>query len=955
MANFLSKLFKPKWQNKSAEVRLEALQQLDPHNNEQREIIESLLLNDENPSVRQAALSKTSDPARVIVLYAKLNNADKPAAVEHLTKLSESLGLSLFDLIEDKTFLAQIIIATESPDEFLNSLARIQDEEALILIAQQAKLSRLRQAATELIESEECLDKVIETARSKDKKVFQIAKSKLSHIREHKKQVEQQKLQLSGLLANLKELANTDDTNLYSAKLDSLKQRCNALIEVASNDQVSSYQSLVIDCEKRLQAIQVEEAKIASVSAETKQPEDQESPSSDISLEQQDSELIATINTLEDTLSQLSERAAAPQDTSAIDAIIKTQETRWIESAKEEAVDKETEKSYKQKMSALRQYLSALQKLSQQQARIESLTQQSSYEAYKELKSILDKVSWPDNFALPALLITASEVMAKSEEHEQAKEQEQSKIEAELNQSLTALDKLLDEKQLNASKQKIQQVRKLHKKLTKKRQNHYTSALKLRSDQLNELRDWQGFAASPEQERLCESMEALIDKHIDPQEKSAQIKQLQERWKSLGGAQDPALWQRFSNAAEAAFAPCAEYYSEQGELKKANLEKRKKLAAELAEFVEQINWETVDWKAVEKINRQARNEWREAHPVDRRHGRGLQEQFNQTLAKLNDKIDAERGQNLAIKQDIVSRAQAFAESEELSTAMQGAKDLQSEWQKVGITEHKKDRVLWKEFRAACDKIFAQRDAQRNKAKQEHDEKLAQIEEIVNEAEQTVKQTFSSVKDAETSLASLRSNLKQVTNVNGKKRTELLDRYNACIEALKHQIKQLDFERILAQWNEAQRKADILAIAAENKEEIDANFASTVELSKRLEERFQARVKASKAQKLTISDDDLAQELCIRCEIAAGLESPASAQERRMQLQVTRLSEGLSGAASLSREEQLEQLLIAWFAENVFDTKTREIYTNRIDACIKQVFGAAQLASQKLASETAEPA
>ncbi|WP_197473653.1 DUF349 domain-containing protein, partial [Oleiphilus sp. HI0066] len=205
-----------------------------------------------------------------------------------------------------------------------------------------------------------------------------------------------------------------------------------------------------------------------------------------------------------------------------------------------------------------------------------------------------------------------SEVMAKSEEHEQAKEQEQSKIEAELNQSLTALDKLLDEKQLNASKQKIQQVRKLHKKLTKKRQNHYTSALKLRSDQLNELRDWQGFAASPEQERLCESMEALIDKHIDPQEKSAQIKQLQERWKSLGGAQDPALWQRFSNAAEAAFAPCAEYYSEQGELKKANLEKRKKLAAELAEFVEQINWETVDWKAVEKINRQARNEWREA-------------------------------------------------------------------------------------------------------------------------------------------------------------------------------------------------------------------------------------------------------------------------------------------------------------------------------------------------------
>lgn len=953
MASFLSKLFKPKWQHSSSEVRKNAIADLDSANNEEQQILITLMLSDHSAEVRKAALKRLSDPATIIKHYTSLKDEDKAYALEVTAEQSKQLGLSLFDLIQDDQLLAEIIIASESQNDFMNGLARLQDEQALLAIASKANLSRVRQAATELIETEQNLQQVIDVARSKDKSVFQIAKSKLNAIRQRKKLTEEQRENLLTLIGNLKELTNTEDTNLYSAKLDSLTQKWTSLSTVATEDETDLYQSLFEQCNARAKQI-AEDAKKPN-NTENAEHSDSAVETNNTSAGPETSELSATLRTLNDTLDQLRERPASAQEVSAIDAIIKTQETRWIESTKEQAIDKATEKTYKAAMSLLRRYHSALNKLTQQNALLESLLAGQHEDNKDQLGKIIGKIDWPEGFASPDLITQATQHIANSKASKEAEEQRQNELEEQFELSLTKLDTALEEKHLAASKKQMQTVRKLYGQLHKRRQNKLSAGIKLRSAQLNELRDWQGFAASPQQERLCESMEHLAEQHLDPQDKAAKIKSLQDEWKSLGGAQDQSLWERFSSAADTAFEPCAEFYSQQSQIKANNLVKRAKMLEELSAFVEQNNWENPDWKGVEKINRQARNEWRDAYPVDHQKSRPLQEQFNTVLKKLDDKLALERAGNLSLKKDIVARAQALTESDDLNAAMQGAKTLQNEWQKIGITEHKKDRALWKEFRASCDAIFERRDQERNKAKDAEKAQRNAAKSALDAAQELAQQSFKNAAEAESALATLRKEIKQLGDLPGKEKARFYDQYDQLIAQVKGQLKSLGFQQVIDKWNEAERKAQ-LAYSTFANTDVDTSkqdFASKTSLDKSLESRFKTLWQELEQGKQELSDENAVKELCIRCEIAAGVSSPELDQERRMQLQVSRLSEGLSSSGYQSREEQLEALLADWYAGMLIANELREAYESRIKACISAVFGTQEKTTE--AASTSQPA
>ena len=166
--------------------------------------------------------------------------------------------------------------------------------------------------------------------------------------------------------------------------------------------------------------------------------------------------------------------------------------------------------------------------------------------------------------------------------------------------------------------------------------------LNLRIKQLNELRDWQGYAATPRQEELCELMERLAEQNIPPQDKAKKIKAMQSEWKTLGGAADEQLWQRFKTASDKAYEPCKVYFNEQTALKSNNLKRRETLITQLETFISENDWEHADWKAADQINRKAREEWRSAFPVDHKQNRPLQQRFNQLLSQLDEHLAGER-------------------------------------------------------------------------------------------------------------------------------------------------------------------------------------------------------------------------------------------------------------------------------------------------------------------------
>ena len=442
-------------------------------------------------------------------------------------------------------------------------------------------------------------------------------------------------------------------------------------------------------------------------------------------------------------------------------------------------------------------------------------------------------------------------------------------------------------------------------------------------------------------------MERLSEQHIPPQDKAKKIKAMQAEWKTLGGAADEQLWKRFKAASDKAYEPCKVYFNEQSALKANNLKRRETLIEQLDTFIAENDWEHADWKAADQINRKAREEWRSAFPVDHKQNRPLQQRFNQLLAKLDEHLSGERDKNLALKQQVVERAQALQEQEDLQHAINEAKALQKEWQTIGITDHKKDRSLWKAFRKACDAIFDRREQQREARKEEQqtaiDAAAAFLQEMQTFSQSLSESPVASLKEA---LDDFRKRNKQLDTLPRDAADKHQKIFEAIIKDIKAEItKQKNLERY-QQWQEVKRKSQqirqrYLAADSSKDEALEDSFNSQVPLSEELETMLKntwISVKAGALKEAQVISSNQAREQCIRCEIASGLESPESDRELRMQLQVTRLSEGMSASEHSSREEQLFSLLKEWFSCVGLSEDEQQQFDPRVDACIDALFG-----------------
>src|SRR5262249_41153908 len=229
------------------------------------------------------------------------------------------------------------------------------------------------------------------------------------------------------------------------------------------------------------------------------------------------------------------------------------------------------------------------------------------------------------------------------------------------------------------------------------------------------------FATHPKREQFVADMEKLAAEPLEPALQAERIRELRQAWKDLGPVtshNDRRLFDRFNHAAEVAFKPCREFFDAQAATRRFNLDQRKKICAQLEGYLDGMHWEHADWRAAERILYTAREEWRKYHPVDRSPGRKLEAQFDALTARLHAKLKTEWDRNAAAKQAIVDEAKeiqaAVVESRTDSRqAIERIKALQQRWRTVGIVPRRIDQRLWKEFRAACDVVFGQRDAARN--------------------------------------------------------------------------------------------------------------------------------------------------------------------------------------------------------------------------------------------------
>ena len=946
MATFLSKLFKPKWQSKNKDIRLEAIDTLDINLESDEAILLNIAENDINLSVRSKVISMLSSSAQLIDLHKKSKSETLPAIEQRLYELANAQSLTLFDLILDIKLLTDMIIKSDNPDTFIRGLARIEDPEALFEIATSSKTNKIRQAAAELIESESLLTRLSATSKSKDKSVYQIVKAKLAKNKANHQAQEALTQSLEKLLLTIEEHARTESSKLYEAKFDSLLSRWEPLKKNANAAQQQRFDVASAICTEKKQQI---------INEKTQKEENEKI------IQTGGDEQEATLFTLSSTLNRFRETPASSLDISALDALIKTQETRWIEATRQVKVEKNQNKHYQLLMTELRQYFIALKKFNEHTADIEKLItevksptkdQKRFEQNTNTLKRILRQIDWPETYSTPALLVTCKEALGYSAEVKQQFAEDAKAIQLKVSKLIEKMDQALDDRQIKQSHRIHKDIQRLLSQMGAKQGESFHNQLTLRVKQLNELRDWQGYASSPRQQELCEAMERLVERNMEPRDKADQIKSMQKEWKQLGGASDQALWLRFKAASDSAYIPCQAFFDEQNTLKKSNIEKRTKLITQLTEFIQNNDWDHADWKAVEIINRQARLEWKEAYPVDFKVNKTLQNQFNALLTAFDERLNGERTKNISLKNDIIEKAKNLVTHDNLDEAINQAKALQRDWQKIGITPHKLDREIWKTYRNVCDQIFARRDEAKNQRKQEIDASIEESELYCNEIENFASTIETLPLEAMTSgLSEYRQKYKQLPTVPRKQTEQQQSRYEAALNIIKHAIAIQENKQVLLEWEEVQRKSTICRAYYSNVQSgveqdqsaLDASFVSRISLPKAIETALKAlwiSIKAGSLKNDTIVNLEQARSLCIGSEVAAGLDSPEQDKELRMQLQVNRLTIGMSSSNEhQSREAQLNELLLDWYQKVGLSIEDFTSLEKRVEAATKHLLGA----------------
>lgn len=964
MATFLSKLFKPKWQSKHWETRKEALETLDEFKADDLAILTQLAETDPHSEIQQAAIQKISDTSTLIKLHKKAKDSAKEALEKRLYQLATAQSLSIFDLILDQDLLTEMITKAHQAESYIRGLARIENPQVLFTIASQSRNAQIRQAAAELIETEKELNDLFAHAKNKDKTVFQITKNKLAALRSLAQQKTEQEQQVSKLLSDLDTLHNTEALQHFDARLSHLDKQWQAVKSFATDDQLKTYNKLWPECEQKRDSLIETKAESEPPQAET------------IQIKENNDEIDATLAAIDSTLSRFQTQAAKPTEVSALDALIKTQENRWLEASKEAEVSKTHQKHYADGMLQLRHYIKSMRHFIEHQDDLsasitllkdsKSLSPIELEQQRKQLNQSIKDIDWPVLFLQPDLLKQAQDALKLSKERKQELIVQQKKIEAIITQQIEKMDSALEEKQIKQAAQQLKDIQANLSQLEKRQADKFQQGLALRINQLNELRDWQGYVSTPKQEELCEAMEKLAETHIDPNDKADKIKQMQQEWKALGGTGNQALWQRFKTAADKAFEPCALFFGEQKQLKEANLNKRKTLLDQLKGYLSSIDWEaagshnshpswkTEDWKTAAKINRQAKQEWKDAFPVDFKQNKPFQTEFSKLIDQFDEHLEKERQHNISLKQSIVEKAQALAESDDIEAGIQAVKLLQEQWQKIGITHHKADRKLWAEYRSACDSLFEKRN-------QAREEKRSELDQLIQQANDTSQRISADAESAATktkdelkaTLSNFRHSLKSLPDLPHKVKEKISQQIQTSIDKIEKHIKQKDFEAKQQAWQEMARKSDIIKkiyrdvyssqknAAEPSWSSLEDEFNSQQVLPAATEKQFDLvweNLKAGSTSDLHVLNEEQARELCIAGEIAAGIDSPETDKSLRMQLQVSRLSEGLaSGSENISREDKLEALLHDWYLSVLDFNSDIASYENRIETAKQQLF------------------
>lgn len=210
---------------------------------------------------------------------------------------------------------------------------------------------------------------------------------------------------------------------------------------------------------------------------------------------------------------------------------------------------------------------------------------------------------------------------------------------------------------------------------------------------------------------------------------------------------------------------------------------------ELASEAEEIGDSSTQWKSAGDRLRAILEEWKTIRGIDRKTDDALWKRFSRARESFNRRrgshfaeLDRNRVAVKRVKEDLVTRAEAMAESTDWNTTATNYRRLMDEWKAAGRAPREADDALWKRFKAAQDTFFGARNAAAAERDEEFEDNAAAKEKLLAEYEPRI-DPGADLAGARTRLRELQSRWEEIGKVPRAKMGPLEGRIRAVEKAV----------------------------------------------------------------------------------------------------------------------------------------------------------------------------
>ncbi len=730
-------LFRPKYQDPSAKVRIKAIENLDPQNSEQKSILHELAFNDGDINVNLAALEKLDSFALWCKTYQTANqerirkqaqkrveevlfneSADKISSRERLTFIKECRHIPLLEKLVKLDWLQ-----SQHADLLPILLDRIAKQHVEQSVFSQTQSQTLQSLLVQRLQHPNELQKALKKALSSE--IEKQIEDKLEQIQRALEKPKAILKEVTLVLSKLNALRDSSDFEQLATQLEALQQEFSELAAqfscldpVQQHSLQDKYESIVTRLEQQKQILypawqaRAQKQQVArqwqSLKQECASTVEQLCLKLADQLESIEAEHLSTFTSQVQKLqAQFDEfLTLEPQPPKAEIAQVKQQLTDVKASLEQlpqmqEAVNKAT------------QLLSDFQ----QQAKLAESPVQNAKQSLAELERQYLALRgsfgelWPASLHLEFTRLKTEGRRTLTAIQSELKQQCK-RLESKLNTT----QRFIDAGKFNLAIKVFDEAKRAFEDVSDASSAVLERRFERVKEQVVNLRQWQEYIAAPRKPKLLQEAQSLANEPLDIDSQAKAVKNLRKQWQSFGNLsteEDNRLNAEFDKVIELAFEPCRRHYEQLEQQRQDNLSAKRAIIGRIEAL--QGDPRPLQDKISEFVA--LKNQFKAVGQVDHSQYKSIQKQFFDATAPMNQGIKALYQDNATLKMELIEKAQSLIALDDVELAVEQAKGLQQRWKQIGSVGKKQEQKLWNEFRDANDKIFSQRKAQQDQAEQ----------------------------------------------------------------------------------------------------------------------------------------------------------------------------------------------------------------------------------------------